>query len=277
MKFSLKIKYILSLFIIIVVIISVILSFFKYSKSIYADSDSFKFQASSSGLYISSDFIGGYYELLNYDTNNIEFNIYNYESDTQISSMDLAYDLSCNAPAGYECYIDGQLGGVSNQVIQKNYTCSVPNLSESECKNSSSATITYNKNYKTHNIRVKSASGSISTGSSKVVTVNLNLLRPYRGYPKNYHTVLVITFDDEKQGVVVETMDSYENKCVYRITNYSETGRFHIYSNNGTLEVNYLGGIFTTLEQYVPLNNFVVYRPDSSYSCDNLITVTRSN
>lgn len=281
MKIGLKVKYILSIFIIIVVIVSVCLSVFRYSRSNYADSKKWEYNYSTSNVYISSDLLKNLNEvsdpfyMLNYDTAPIEFTVYNYESDTQISKTDLNYILDCSAPNGYICYIDGIQRSTENNNIQKDYTCSIANLSAEECENNPNATITYKKNSKTHTLSIKSASGEISTGSC-IVDVSLTLNSPY--YIK-LSTKLNVTFNSDEQGVVVKLIKEFDNKCLYSITNYSESGSFNFQINNGTdiFADNYTDSLLKSISRYETINNFVVYKNGSSHTCNNLFNISRVN
>lgn len=278
MKLNLNVKYIMVLFVVFVVVFSIGISIFKYSKSIYVDSSKWDYNYSSSNVYISSDLlknsdeVNDSYHMLSYDAAPIEFNVFNYESDTQISKMDLTYDLICTAPNGYECYIDGNQGGTQDNIIQKDYTCSIANLSAEECEENSNATVTYNKKGKSHTISVKSTTGDISTGSC-TVNVSLRLKKPYF---INLTADLDLTFNPDEQGIVVKLVKEYENKCVYSITNYSETNSFYfdINNNNDILGINYLNYIEKTINRYETLNNFVVYKNGEPHSCNNLLNVS---
>lgn len=281
MKLKLNIKYILVIFVVFVVVVGIGLSIFKYSNSIYVDSKKWDYNYSSSNVYISSDLLKSINEnnvlfyMLSYDTAPIDFKVFNYESDTQISKTDLTYDLTCTVPSGYICYIDGIQGGSQNNTIQKDYTCSIANLSADECEENSNANITYRKNSKTHNIMVKSASGAVSTGSC-IVDVSLTLKRPYY---TNLSSKLNITFNPDEQGIKAKLIKSYENKCIYSVTNYSESGTFNFEMNNvnDLFADGYGTSLVKTMNRYETINDFIVYKNGESHLCDNLFNISRVN
>lgn len=277
-----KHKYFLILWVFFVVVIGVFLLIFKYSRAIYVKNDDWASNYSSSSLYIASDLLSddnrGSFRMLSYDTNPINFSVFNYESDNQISKFDLVYDLTCTATSGYECYIDGVSGGVTNQTLEKNFTCSIPNLTEEQCKSNASATITYNKHQKNHSITVKSSSSSISAGTCDV-NVNLSLKKPYS---RNLSASLSLTFNPDEQDLVIDLVKDYGYKCEYNITNYSNSHSCFLLRINDTYNqyAKFSNTLYDILyirpKKYETIKSFIVYKA-VDYSCDNLFSYSYSS
>ena len=282
MKISSKIKYIFVVFVLLVVVGSVMLSLFKYSKSLYVKSSKKDYNYTSSNFYISSDFLDynkprvlSDFSFYTYDGSPIPFHVYNYESDTQISKYDIEYSIVCMASNNFICEIDGggeldSMGTVlNNQVLNKSYTCSIAGLTEEECKNNPNATITYNKVQKTHTISLKPTSGNVLTGSEMNLPIFISVNKPY--YKEIYGRIDFV-FAANEQGLVIETVKSYTNKCIYRITNYSDKQYTVSLSGTNRFASNDSSSFQTNLNKYDYLDEVTVYRTDPSVSCDSIIS-----
>lgn len=282
MKISLKIKYIFVIFVFLVVVSGVILSLFKFSRSLYVKSSKKDYNYTSSNFYISSDFLDynkprdlSKFSFYNYDGNSIPFHVYNYESDTQISKYDIEYSIECLSSDNVICEIDG--GGeivngatvLDNQVINKSYTCSIAGLTEEQCKSNPNATITYNKVQKTHTISLKPASGSVLTGREESMLVFVETNKPFF---KEIYSNINFVFAANEQGLVIETVKSYTNKCIYRITNYSDKQYTVSLSGTNRFASNDSSSFQTQLNKYDYLDDVTVYRTDPSVSCDSIIS-----
>ena len=280
MKINSKIKYIFVVFVIFVIVSSVLLSIFKYSKSLYVKSSKKDYNYTSSDIYISSDLLDYNsprsvtdFSLYSYDGSPISFHVYNYESDTQISKHNIEYYIDC-VPDSNDviCEIDG--GGdisssgtvLDNQVINKSYTCSIAGLSEEQCKNNPNATITYNKVQKTHTITLKPASGNVLTGS---LSISIKVEKPYC---KELYSYIRFGFAEDEQGLVIKTVKSYTNKCIYRITNYTDKQYTVSLSGTNRFAPNNSSSFRTSLHKYDYLDEVTVYRTDPSVSCDSIIS-----
>ena len=276
MKNSFKIKYIFVIFILLVVISSVMLSLFKYSKSLYVKSSKKDYNYTSSSVYISSDFLDYNepslvtdFSFYSYDASPIIFHVNNYESDTQISKSNIEYSIDCDHSDDYICQIDGIEDHLENQVINSSYTCSISGLTEEECKNNPNATITYNKVQKTHTFTLKSASSDISTGSEEDLLITITVTKPYYRVIYSY---IDVNFAANEQGLVIETVKSYTNKCIYRITNYSDKQYTVSVSGTNRFASNDSSSFPTNLNKYDYLDEVTVYRTDPSVSCDSIIS-----
>lgn len=274
-----RFKYSIFISVLVVFVVSLLLLLFKYSYSIYADQvkrDNNNF--SSSSVYISSDLISnyGYNGIVNfysYDTNNYEFKVFNYESDSQISTKDINYNIFCSVSNRYLCDIDGN-GNSNDYTLSKSYSCSVAGLTEEQCKNTSGATLTYNKVENTHTISVKSASGGVATGSTDVYLI----MTTSKPFVKTFTVRLKVHFNGDEQEIKIVPIATSDYQCRYEITNYSDEYREYVFRTyDDTVLFNKLnnttGRTYSTYLERYKKYYLEVYKKDIYLSCDNAISL----
>lgn len=273
MKKSIKVKYLVFLSVCFVFFIAFIIMLFKYSYSIYTDSKNWNYNTSSDSMYLSSNFLKEdddvYFNMLDYDKNNVPFSVYNYESDTQISSFDIKYDISCSVTNGYVCKIDGNSNGVQDIDLIHSYTCSDSSLSEEQCMNSSSARLSYNKVVNNHTISIAQNSTTSSGEAEAIVT--LTTKKPYK---KVLTGKLKVKFS-QNQGLHIYAVESSSSQCRYAITNYSDNYREYVFRTNDS-NVIFKINSSTTYRIYLSRYSrfFIeVYKKNSNLSCLDAISV----
>lgn len=274
-----RFKYSIFISVLVISVASLLLLLFKYSYSIYADQvkrDNNNF--SSSHVYVSSNLISknsnvGTVNLYSYDTNNYEFKVFNYESDSQISTKNINYHLYCSKPNSYYCDIDGN-GNSHDYTLTRSFSCSVAGLTEEQCKNTSGATLTYNKVENTHTVSVKPVSGGTATGSVDI-TLILSVSRPFY---KWYSTQFKVHFNSDEQGIKIVPIAISDYQCRYEITNYSDEYREYVFRTyDDTVLFNKLnnttGRTYSTYLERYKKYYLEVYKKDISLSCDNAISL----
>ena len=265
-----NIKYTIFLSVISIFVLSLIIIFFKYSRALFAKSNSYNYNYSSTAFYFDSEMRFSHTNN-NYDGNSIPFKVYNYESDFQISKTNITYDIECivdDVDNNFECYIDDTLDGVQNVSLNKSFTTSPANMTEEQCEASSTCTITYNKRYNVHNLKVK----KLSTKKHVFVQINITTTSPYK---KEFTTLYDITFDSSKSGVVINTIAERDNSCKYTITNYDENYS-SIQLATANTNVRFCDSLSTTKTINLPVytSNYLSVYKNSSISCQDAISVS---
>ncbi len=232
-----KKKIIITTIISLIVLIIMIVLYFFLRKSLaeYYDNDEWNYDTTSAKAYISSDLLtedNAYIlTISNYDYTNIPFKVYNFRSDSQISTRNIVYNINCvSHNSNYKCYVDNTSNyTVTNQMLNSSYQCSISTYSESQCAKDETATLTYNKKTNIHTIKVKKTSGS--SANSVQVDIYLVVTSPFT---KTLSRSLDLNFDNTNKSVKIETVGESDYQCEYLVSNYIDRGTLYLYTNDNT-------------------------------------------